>query len=196
MGFLRGRVWFPLWSNVITLARNRVNDRDRDVSTEEKARVFFSLMRLPASTEKDMFILLTAYGMWVPWQTIDMWSIGFWSLFYPTDTRNTDRLTQESLWQKTVHFRKSLHVQRRVVVRGGGVERQGLVCFLEPRDFDDPGSEDLINKEWFWTSGTRRARGMSKDSSGIHTRPIKCEHTVTHHCFIDYSLPERTNAKF
>ena len=31
VGFLRGRVWFPLWSNVITLARNRVNDRDRDV---------------------------------------------------------------------------------------------------------------------------------------------------------------------
>ena len=30
---------------------------------------------------------------------------------------------------------------------GGGFERQGLVCFLEPRDFDDPGSEDLINKE-------------------------------------------------
>ena len=29
---------------------------------------------------------------------------------------------------------------------GEGVERQGLVCFLEPRDFDDPGSEELINE--------------------------------------------------
>ena len=30
---------------------------------------------------------------------------------------------------------------------GGVFETQGLVCFLEPRDFDDPGSEDLINEE-------------------------------------------------
>ena len=29
-GILRGRVWFLLWSNVMTLARNRVNDRDRE----------------------------------------------------------------------------------------------------------------------------------------------------------------------
>ena len=52
-------------------------------------------------------------------------------------------------------------------------ESQGLVCFLEHRDFDDPGSEDLINEELFWTSGTRRARGMSRmseDGAGIRTR--------------------------
>ena len=59
--FLRGTVWFPLWSNVITLARNRVNDRDRDVSTEETARIFSSLIGLPALAEKDMFVVLTAY---------------------------------------------------------------------------------------------------------------------------------------
>ena len=58
--FLRGTVWFPLWSNVITLARNRVNDRDRDVSTEETARIFSSLIGLPALAEKDMFVVLTA----------------------------------------------------------------------------------------------------------------------------------------
>ena len=50
--FLRGTVWFPLWSNVITLARNRVNDRDRDVSTEETARIFSSLIGLPALAKK------------------------------------------------------------------------------------------------------------------------------------------------
>ena len=30
---------------------------------------------------------------------------------------------------------------------GGVFERQFLVCFLMPRDFDDQGSEDLINEE-------------------------------------------------
>ena len=61
---------------------------------------------------------------------------------------------------------KSLHVQ----MLGEVYESQGLVCFLEHRDFDDPGSEDLINEKLFWTSGTRRARGMSEDGAGIRTR--------------------------
>ena len=52
---------FPLWSNVTTLARNRVNDRDHDVSTEETAWIFSSLIGLPALAEKDMFVVLTAY---------------------------------------------------------------------------------------------------------------------------------------
>ena len=39
---------------MITLARNRVNDRDRDVSTEETARILSSLIGLPALAEKDM----------------------------------------------------------------------------------------------------------------------------------------------
>ena len=43
------------------LARNRVKDQDRDISTEEKARIFSSLIGLPASAEKDMFVVLTAY---------------------------------------------------------------------------------------------------------------------------------------
>ena len=30
VGFLRGSVWFLLWSNVMTFAGNRVNDRDRE----------------------------------------------------------------------------------------------------------------------------------------------------------------------
>ena len=30
---------------------------------------------------------------------------------------------------------------------GGISETQGFVCFLEPCNFDDPGSEDLINEE-------------------------------------------------
>ena len=138
VGFLRGRVWFPLWSNVITLVRNRVNDRDRDVSTEEKARIFSCLTGLPASAEKDMFVIPTAYvGSST---TIDSWTIGFWSLFYPTDTRNTDRLAQENRRQKLSDFRKSLHVQRRVAVRWG---------------FWDAGFGLLSGAPWFWRSGER-----------------------------------------
>ena len=38
----------------MTLARNRVNDRDRDVSTKETSRIFSSLIGLPALAEKDM----------------------------------------------------------------------------------------------------------------------------------------------
>ena len=37
--------------------------------------------------------------------------------------------------------KKRLHLQSRVV------ERLGLVCFLEQRDFDDPGIDDLMNGE-------------------------------------------------
>ena len=42
-------------------------------------------------------------------------------------------------------------------------ERQGLVFFVEQRDFDDPGIDDLINEEPSLhqsspISGTRRAR--------------------------------------
>ena len=45
---------------MITLARNRVNDRDRDVSTEETARIFL-LDRAASFGRKDMFVVLTAY---------------------------------------------------------------------------------------------------------------------------------------
>ena len=64
-------------------------------------------------------------------------------------------------------------------------ERQGLVCFVEQRDFNDTGIEDLINEKLLRISGTRWAKSMSEDGTGIRTRPIKCEHTVTHYCFID-----------
>ena len=56
--------------------------------------------------------------------------------------RQTD---QRKSPEKLSDFRKSLHVQR----LGEVYESQGLVCFLEHRDFDDPGSEDLINEELF-----------------------------------------------
>ena len=42
------------------------------MSTEEKARIFSSL--IAASAEKDMFVILTAY---VGSLTIDTWTIGF-----------------------------------------------------------------------------------------------------------------------
>ena len=133
-----------LWSNVITLARNRVNDRDRDVSTEETARIFSSLIVPPALAEKDMFVELTAYvGSLTNNRYVDDWIL---KLAYPTDTRNTNRLTQESLRQNCPILRKAYMFKERLQL-GGGFERQGLVCFLEPHDFDDPGSEDLINEE-------------------------------------------------
>ena len=69
-----------------------------------------------------------------------------------------------------------------------------MVCFLEHRDFDDPGSDDLMNGEndRDRISGTRRARGMSEDGAVILTRPIKCQHTVTHYCFIYITLILKT----
>ena len=57
-------------------------------------------------------------------------------------------------------------------------ERQGLVYFVEQRDFDDLGLDDLINKEPLHVSGTRWARRMSEAGAGIRTRPIKCKCTV------------------
>ena len=45
------------------------------------------------------------------------------------------------------------------------MERLGLVCFLEQRDFDDPGIDDLINGERFKISGTRRKKARHDDSS-------------------------------
>ena len=63
-------------------------------------------------------------------------------------------------------------------------ERRGLVCFLEQRNLGDLGIDDLISRERPRISGTRRARGMW-EADGIRTRPIKCEHTVKHYCFID-----------
>ena len=100
------------------------------VSTEEKT-----------TAEKDMLVVLTAcVGVL---RTIDTWTGGFRNLFYLTDTRNTDRLTQIKSAKKPVRYLESLHVQR----LGGVYESQGLVCFLEHRGFDYPGSEDLINEE-------------------------------------------------
>ena len=66
-------------------------------------------------------------------------------------------------------------------------ERRGLVCFSEQRNLGDPGIDDLISRERPQISGTRWARGMW-EADGIRTRPIKCEHTVKHYCFIDIDL--------
>ena len=45
-------------------------------------------------------------------------------------------------------------------------ERQGLVFFVEQRDFDDPGIDDLINEEPSPISGTRRARQCRRPAPG------------------------------
>ena len=45
------------------------------------------------------------------------------------------------------------------------MERLGLVCFLEQRDFDDPGIDDLMNGERFQISGTRDGTEARHDDS-------------------------------
>ena len=62
-------------------------------------------------------------------------------------------------------------------------ERQSMGFFVEQRNFDDPGIDDLINEEPSPISGTRRARYVGGRRRDTHT--AKCEHTVKHYCFID-----------
>ena len=50
VGFLRGRVWFPLWSNVMTFAGNRVNERDREHG--RKGKDLFLLERAASRWQK------------------------------------------------------------------------------------------------------------------------------------------------
>ena len=69
-------------------------------------------------------------------------------VYSPRKPRN-----HESVLKKNILIRnakKGPHFQSKVV------ERLGLVCFLEQRDFDDPGIDDLMNGERFQISGTRR----------------------------------------
>ena len=94
--------------------RNRVNDRDRDMSTEEKARIFSCLIGPPASAEKDMFVAYV--GSLTNDRYVDDWIL---KLVLPETDLSKYRLPQESLRQKLSNFRKSLHAQRRVVVRWG-----------------------------------------------------------------------------
>ena len=130
---------------MIALARNRVNDRDRDVSTEEKARIFSSLIGLPASAEKDMFVVLTAHvGSFTNNRYVDNWILKLvlpnrYSKYRQTDPRKSAT--------KTVRFQEKAYMFEEGLLLGGVFERHGLVCFLEPLNFDDPGSEDLINEE-------------------------------------------------
>ena len=115
--------------------------------------------------------------MWVVWgndRYVDGWIL---KLFYPKYHRSTDRPSHESVRKILASFKIGealVHVQRRILVTLG-LARQGLVCFLEPRDFDNPGREDLTGNEgWFRISGTRRARAMSEGGAGTRTRQIKC----------------------
>ena len=48
-------------------------------------------------------------------------------------------------------------------------ERQGFVLFVEQRDFDDPGIDDLINEKPSPISGNRRARHVGGRRRDTHT---------------------------
>ena len=64
-------------------------------------------------------------------------------------------------------------------------------CFLKQRDFGE--IKDLINEELLRISGTRRARSMPEHGAGLRTRPIKCEHTVSHYSFIDKDTNDQSD---
>ena len=50
-------------------------------------------------------------------------------------------------------------------------ERQGLVFFVEQRDFDDPRIDDLINEEPSPIFRGPVGQNMSEAGAGIRTRP-------------------------
>ena len=114
----------------------------------------------------------------IPCDTIDTRGLLDFESFYPTDPRITDRPTHEQkvckkncpIFGKAYMFKVEIF------------ERQCLVFFVEQRDFDDLGIDDLINEEPSPISA-RRARHVGGRRRDTHT--AKCEHTVKHYCFID-----------
>ena len=66
----------------------------------------------------------------------------------------------------------------------GIFERQGLVSFVVQRDFDDTGIDGLTRRSITFF-GDPSSQKHVEAGAGIRTRPIKCEHTVKHYCFID-----------
>ena len=172
MGILRGRVWFLLWSLERDDFSRTPCERSGQWARKKRQGSFqawASCQLWQKRTSSSYAYLQRTVCGFLEKQSI-RGRLGFETCF----TRQILEIPTD--WPKKVSgkklsdFRKNLHVQR----LGEVYESQGLVCFLEHRDFDDPGSEDLINEELFWTSGTRRARGMSEDGAGIRTRPIKC----------------------
>ena len=100
------------------------------------------------AASKGMFT--DSYSYWQ--RTIDTWTVRFWNLDRPNH-KTTKATKPRKYAKKNILLRnakKRLHFQSRVV------ERLGLVCFLEQRDFDDPGIDDVMNGERFQISGTRR----------------------------------------
>ena len=92
------------------------------------------------------------------WQrTVNTWMARFWNVDGP------NHKTTKAFDKKSFIFKVELLI----------FERLGWVCFLEHRDFDDPGSDDSMNGEND-RDEFRRPRGMSEDGAGIRTRPIKC----------------------
>ena len=97
---------------MITLARNRVNDQDCDVSTEETARIFSSLIGLPALAEKDMFVVLTAYvGSLTYNRYVDDWIL---KLVLPDRYSKYRQTDQESLPQNCLILGKAYMFKERL----------------------------------------------------------------------------------
>ena len=97
-GFLCGGTW-------CTLARNRVNDRDREHG--RKGKDLFWLERAVSFGSLERACSSYLQRMCVPWETLDTWTFGFRNLLYPTDPRNNDRLTHArnlKVCERTVRF--------------------------------------------------------------------------------------------
>ena len=92
-----------------------VNDRDSKHGRKGEALSSLSRLRLPVS--KGIFVVLTAYaGSLTNDRHVDGWIL---KLFLP-DTHRSSNYRQtdpRKSAKKSSHFRKSFHVQRRVVVR-------------------------------------------------------------------------------
>ena len=111
------------------------------------------------------------------------WTVGFRNFLpdRPSNYRQTDPRI-ESLRKNCPIFGKA-YMFKVELWSSVIFERQGLVFFVEQRDFDDPEIDNLINEEPSPISGTGRARHVGGRHRDTHT--AKCEHTVKHYCFID-----------
>ena len=140
--FWEGGFWVSLWSNVMHFSQKpceRSGIIIGTVSTEEKARICSGLGGLSASAEKDMFGVLTAYVR------------SLRNTRYVNETCftrqileiTTDWPMQESLRKNCPILGKLTCLKARWRLWESGF---GLLSILEHRDFDDPGTADLINE--------------------------------------------------
>ena len=122
----RGWVWFAFWNNVIST----IPGSTICYWWTENDSKFRGLVGTEARHDDSS-----------NWQrTVDTWMARFWNVDGPdpgTKPQNHESVLKKHFDKKSFIFKVELLI----------FERLGLVCFLEHRDFDDPGSDDLMNEE-------------------------------------------------